>query len=628
MTDQFCGILDLGSGQDHLGAVETMAESLASPYGGKACVQAQQPLWMAQISKQPQPGILQSADALLAGNLDLLYLVGAPIGQAITEDELLLRLSEAPDKAVRDIDGEYAFAFWHKPSGRFCLIRDRAGTRPIYYSHKPGSWLAFASQPQALRAAGLAAQDIDVPNLVRMTVGNFGWGAQTLFKDTFRVQAAECLTVHEGQVSHDQYWSLDGLKPISASTPYTEVVADMRAILTRAIVRRLDPQKPAFSHLSGGLDSSSIAAIAAQELAKSGQTLTGYAFHPADGVELEQMVDERPALEAICAAHRNIRLHPVKGGFFDGLADGRVAEDFPVLRHTSDLHDQLLSHAAAEGAECLFSGVGGDQGISHGANHGFAEMFMAGRWRSMWSLARMLGTRQQRQAWRIIARDLYETVLPGPLKKLVSALIPRLKPEPRPFLSYLTPGAAREAAEGLQGAVASTVASRLHQLTSGHLSYVCEELSWRASQHGLSYTHPFLDREVLEYVIRLPAEVFLQGGRRRSLLRDVAAGALPQPVREREEKLIHDPGEIVRVAGNLQDLLATVDRLRGTQAARIFALDAIAETLRDLHTPEELTAQTQLLAQLGVQYSWSGTPALVALTYARFAAQELSPRET
>ena len=148
-----------------------------------------------------------------------------------------------------------------------------------------------------------------------------------------------------------------------------------------------------------------------------------------------------------------------------------------------------------------------------------------------------------------------------------------------------------------------------------------EELAWRAARHGLSYTYPLMDREVLEFAVRLPPDFLVRDGHRRAAMRDAMHGILPEYSRLRPRKLVHDAAMGARFALLRGQLLAVVDGLTGTAAENLFTLAAIRADIAALPDCSDAIRRIETAARAGQQDSSVSTPAAVALKLARYVAE-------
>jgi asparagine synthase (glutamine-hydrolysing) len=392
---------------------------------------------------------------------------------------------------------------------------------------------------------------------------------------------------------------------------------EMQQHLDRAVRRRAPASGPVFSHLSGGLDSTSIAAFAAA----AGRDVTGYAFYPRPLPGVDLHVDERPAIEAVTALYPTINLVPIKGAGMELLATGGMDPYFPIPVDPRENYEILLARARADGARTVMSGFGGDEVISNHGHAAFVEMFLGGRWRN---LAETLGQHARvegRTRLRVLAGEAYHYALPNWLKRGPARTILQDQATLRHFMRYLRPQYAEIALEGNKPPRPDTRWMRVQRLHWGHLTVVLEQLANSAARHQLAYTFPLLDRDALEFAIRMPGEFLVKDGRRRSLLRDATEGILPDLTRQRPEKLTYDPAFAYYLIEARDDFSRLTKRLAETPANEIFELSRFSDGLNNFPDLKEVVAETTKADNEGSQYGNPELSVLLPIMLARFAGR-------
>ena len=171
------------------------------------------------------------------------------------------------------LNGIYAFGIWDKAKKQFFMARDRAGVKPLYYSITDGGML-FASESKAILAHPSVKPVIDSEGIAQiMLLGPSVKGDSGIFRDIKQVPPGCFVRLSKGVFSMECYW-----KP--KAKPHTETVeetAEHLAYLIRdSVTRQLVSDVPLCTFLSGGLDSSIISAIAAEEYKKKGDVLNTY----------------------------------------------------------------------------------------------------------------------------------------------------------------------------------------------------------------------------------------------------------------------------------------------------------------------------------------------------------------
>ncbi|MCB0328046.1 MAG: asparagine synthase (glutamine-hydrolyzing) [Bdellovibrionales bacterium] len=177
-----------------------------------------------------------------------------------SDSEILIHLyEEYGHECVEHLRGEFAFALWDSKRQELFAARDRFGIKPLLFS-KIGDSLLLASEVKALFAAGLKAE-WDLPSVYHSLSTQYPLPQNTLFKDVAQLPPGHLLCWRKGSFTIRQYWDLhfatDG---DSAPMDYEQATAAVRELLDDAIKTRLRADVPLCCHLSGGIDSSIVAA--------------------------------------------------------------------------------------------------------------------------------------------------------------------------------------------------------------------------------------------------------------------------------------------------------------------------------------------------------------------------------
>ncbi|MBI2384732.1 MAG: asparagine synthase (glutamine-hydrolyzing) [Elusimicrobia bacterium] len=182
-----------------------------------------------------------------------------------TDTEVVLHLYERHGpRCLERLNGQFAIAIWDARRRRLFLGRDRLGVRPLFYAETPGGTLLFASEVKSILSDPRARAEID-PEVVRQVFLFWAPTApHTAFKGVLELPPGHFLLADERGLRVERYWENafpeDG-GAAAAGRPFEEVVEEFRALLTDACRIRLRADVPVGAYLSGGLDSSAIAAI-------------------------------------------------------------------------------------------------------------------------------------------------------------------------------------------------------------------------------------------------------------------------------------------------------------------------------------------------------------------------------
>src|SRR5215211_1914626 len=183
-----------------------------------------------------------------------------------SDTEVLVHLYEqhGPRFAER-LRGMFAVAVWDAERARLVLARDRFGIKPLYYRDAPGE-LAFASELKALRALPWLSRELDLDALEAFLAFNAIHGPRTIFREVRKLPPGHVLVLEDGHARLERY-AAD--RPVMADAvrdePWEALAAELRERLRDSVRAHLVADVPVGVLLSGGIDSSALAALAAQE---------------------------------------------------------------------------------------------------------------------------------------------------------------------------------------------------------------------------------------------------------------------------------------------------------------------------------------------------------------------------
>ena len=180
-----------------------------------------------------------------------------------TDTEILPHLYEEYGEAMLEhINGMFAFALWDKRKEKLLIARDRFGEKPLYYGVFDGK-LIFASEPKVLLANASVKAEININALRQFLSFDYVPAPNSIFRGISKLPAAHFLTVEKGEIKTRRYWNLTWHK--NGNTPSIEKAAEeLRELLADSVRMRLVADVPLGILLSGGVDSSSVAAFATQ----------------------------------------------------------------------------------------------------------------------------------------------------------------------------------------------------------------------------------------------------------------------------------------------------------------------------------------------------------------------------
>lgn len=190
-----------------------------------------------------------------------------------TDTEIVPHLyQEYGEDFVDHINGMFAIALWDTRKKKLVIARDRFGEKPLYYGVFDGK-LLYASEPKALLAHPSVKAELDLDALRHYLSYDYVPAPHSIYKGISKLPAAHVMTVENGEVKTRRYWNLtwnkNGHKPT-----LKQAAGELRGLLSDAVGMRLVADVPLGILLSGGVDSSAVAAFAVQHATEKVKTFS------------------------------------------------------------------------------------------------------------------------------------------------------------------------------------------------------------------------------------------------------------------------------------------------------------------------------------------------------------------
>jgi len=272
---------------------------------------------------------------------------------------LLQAYAQWGEACVERLNGMFAFAVWDRVASRLVLARDRYGVKPLYYL-LDGTRLIFASEVKAILACPNVSRAVCYPALNEYFTFQNTLTDLTLFEGVRMLQPGHTLTVDtpERRVHCRRYWDFE-LTTGGPAQSEQAAAEEVYQCFNQAVARHLVSDVPVASYLSGGLDSSSIAAVAVRNVGRITTFTGGFDLSSASGLELG--FDERANSEVLSnllkTEHYEIVLHAgdmehVMPELIWHLEDLRVGQCYP---------NYYVARLAGRFVKVVLSGTGGDE---------------------------------------------------------------------------------------------------------------------------------------------------------------------------------------------------------------------------------------------------------------------------
>lgn len=247
------------------------------------------------------------------------------------------------------LDGMFALALWDASARRLVLARDRMGEKPLYYTLTDDR-LLFASELTAIIQHPLVKRELDMESLSAYLALEYVPAPRTILRGIYKLPPATALVLERGVVRTFRYWTLEP-QPTFAKR-YDDAVALLRERLERAVVSRLVSDVPLGVFLSGGIDSSTIAALAARHGALETFSI-GFREKSFDET------DHARSVAAFIGSHHHERIF--EGSEMPELVPRLARMLDEPLGDASILPTALLSAFARERVTVAVGGDGGDE---------------------------------------------------------------------------------------------------------------------------------------------------------------------------------------------------------------------------------------------------------------------------
>jgi asparagine synthase (glutamine-hydrolysing) len=477
-------------------------------------------------------GLILMWDGRLDNRADLICQLGVANAPRLSDAQLtLLAYQKWNVESFNLILGDWAVSIWDANQKRLVLARDIGGARPLYY--RIGSeelvWASDVATILNLRLERFNVED-------EWVAGYFCFGPEadlTPYRSIRAVRPGHFLLVTDHEEKIVRYWSPNWVPLVYKRD--SEYEDHFYSLLVEAVRSRLQVTTPVWSHLSGGLDSSTITCIA-HDLVRAGKVPTPRietVSHVYDG---SPESDEREFISSIEAHIGATGRH---------FSDVDCPVQLPMVHGPYDVQpniglcfrsckEAVVGAMVADGARCDLSGEGGDEltGNALSPSTVITELFHL---RGLSNLPRALGDWSlavNESEWALLFRAATST-LPNSLRRFFR--------NRSPMGALVDPGFARrmnfpDRLLGTRDIYDSSGTARKARV-AGFLSVVNHLCSFPARTIGpIDTTYPYLDRRLVEFMFRVPADQLVRPGERRSLMRRALRGVLPEKIRLRRSK--------------------------------------------------------------------------------------------
>jgi asparagine synthase (glutamine-hydrolysing) len=440
-------------------------------------------------------------------------------------------------KTADHLRGMFALAIWDERVNRLLLVRDRLGIKPLYYTVAADGSIYFASEIKALIEAGAVKPSINYAALPDYLANRSTSGEETLFAGVKRLPAGHMLTWDDGKVELSCYWA-PGWKQAAPRLRDDDYVDRFGELFDEAVRLRLMADVPLGMFLSGGIDSSAIAAAMSGMVEGSVKTFS-VAFEEQEANELEYA---RVVSRAFHTDHFETVVSPTD--FFAALPGLVYHEDEPIA-HPSSVPLFFVSQLAARHVKVVLTGEGSDELLAGYGKYARAiyNLKLAGAYR------RVLPSAARKMIGSTLRGMAGTTGIGAKLRRSFLCLDPSLQaiyfdnfaafPEASQH-GMLTPEARAQIGDSSPYAFMfdldrqSGARDLLDRLLAIDLGTYLQELLMKQDQMSMAASIesrvPFLDHHLVEFACALPAGMKLRGLTTKYILRRAMRNRLPRQI--------------------------------------------------------------------------------------------------
>jgi asparagine synthase (glutamine-hydrolysing) len=461
--------------------------------------------------------------------------------QTQSDTEAILHLyTEYGAECVKYLRGMFAFAIWDRPRRELFIARDRLGVKPLYYVHTDDGSLYFASEIKSLLGAEAVNPELNFSVFSDYLANHAPSGEETLFQGVKRLLPGHTLTWRDGKVEVKKYWDVSFEKVVDEGRSDQDYIAEWGDLFRQSVKLRLMADVPLGMFLSGGIDSSAIAAIMSNLVDEPIKTFS-VAFAEREANELEYA---RLVARTFKTDHHEVVIDANQ--FFNALPSLVWHEDEP-LAHPSSVALYFVSDLASKYVKVVLTGEGSDELMAGYAryrktilNLSLGEHYQRIVPTSIRNLVRkqfsaMTGSKLRLKLGRTFLN------LPSNIESIYFdnfAVFSRVAQEQLLTPTTLERMGAIDPYAGMRDALSRTNAqSLLNQLLYADIKTYLHELLMKQDQMSMAASVesrvPFLDHRLVEFTSGLPERLKLHGSTTKYVLRQNMKTILPAEILER-----------------------------------------------------------------------------------------------
>jgi asparagine synthase (glutamine-hydrolysing) len=442
------------------------------------------------------------------------------------------------ENCLLQFDGMFAFVIWDEKEQTLFAARDRFGEKPFYY-FKNGENFLFASEMKALWAAGVPKQTNGLMLLNYLSLGtvqNSADASLSFYKNIFQLPAANYLTLCNSELTIQPYWDLDKetISPISE----IEAVEKFQFLFQSSVSKRLRSDVAIGTSLSGGLDSSSVAAVIHQLQKNKLQTFS--AVFP--GYEKDESAYISKTVSAFGLG--NFSVTPSAAGFIDDFEKLCYHQEEPFQSASIYAQYKVFQLAKKHGIKVLLDGQGADEILA--GYHKYYHWY----WQQLYRTNKKKLNAEQKEtaALGINPSWGFKNKLAARLPLLAAVQLENkdirsIKNHPDINRDFIA--AHYDKFYSVNRIPVEKLNDILYYNTMQNgLGELLRYADRNSMAHGVEVRLPFLNHELVQFIFSLPVTFKINNGWTKWLLRQGMKTVLPNEIVWRKDKVGYEPPQL------------------------------------------------------------------------------------
>jgi asparagine synthase (glutamine-hydrolysing) len=432
---------------------------------------------------------------------------------------------------IAKLDGMFAFAFYPAGETSIWLGRDRLGIKPLYFARENEDiWFSSEAKPLA-KTLCFPLDEIGLSEWVKY---QFQVSDRTFFKGVYSVPPAHILIIKDGRIKSRQYWNFDDHLASAAikKITVTEAIFELKELLEKSVRSHLASDVDVATITSGGLDSSSVSALAAK----------GGVRQAFIGRYLEAGYDESCHAKLVAdSSSLDLKVVTIsKADFFQALPKVASALDFPIAGPGS-IGQYLVAEEISKSHRVVLAGTGGDE-LFLGYTRDQFPLWASQKQSGISPYATQLNPKSVNGYEELYKKFLNAGGLNFPILGFLSTIE---RNSSKDSLLSLSPERSRLLTAELLAAISPAGGDSLPEVHEALIKFEVKlflpsllHIEDRMTMaHSVESRLPLLDLNLIEFALSLPSNIRMAGSNPKDILRRAMKGIIPDQIIQRTDKL-------------------------------------------------------------------------------------------